>query len=45
MAPPGKQVNYVHRESGELRAERIYGERELRFLYETWCGLAISPAC
>jgi hypothetical protein len=45
MAPPGKQVNYVHRESGELRAERIYGERELRFLYETWWGSALLHAC
>ena len=41
MAPPSSEINYVHRETGELRAERIYGERELRLLYETWWGSAL----
>jgi phosphatidylserine decarboxylase len=44
MAPPSKEINYVHRESGELRAERVYGERELRLLYETWWGSALLHA-
>jgi phosphatidylserine decarboxylase len=38
MAPPSNDIAYVHRESGQLRLERVYGERELRFLYETWWG-------
>jgi len=38
MAPPSNDITYVHRESGELRTEWVYGERELRLLYETWWG-------
>jgi phosphatidylserine decarboxylase len=44
MAPPSSEINYVHRETGELRAERVYGERELRLLYETWWGSALLHA-
>jgi len=38
MAPPSNEITYIHRESGELRVERVYGEREIRHLYETWWG-------
>ena len=41
MAPAGKEITYIHRESGELRTERVYGERELRLFYETWWGHAL----
>ena len=44
MAPPVNEITYVHRESGELRVERVYGERELRILYETWWGGALLHA-
>jgi len=44
MAPPVNQIRFVHRETGELRVERVYGERELRFLYETWLGAALLNA-
>jgi phosphatidylserine decarboxylase len=41
MAPVPNAITYVHRESGELRTERVYGERALRLLYETWWGHAL----
>jgi phosphatidylserine decarboxylase len=44
MAPPVNEITYVHRESGELRVERVYGERELRLLYETWWGALLLHA-
>ena len=44
MTPPSSEINYIHRETGELRTERVYGERELRLLYETWWGSALLHA-
>ncbi len=41
MAPTRNEIAFVDRESGELRAEQVYGERELRLLYETWWGVAL----
>lgn len=41
MAPTRNEITFVDRESGELRAEQVYGERELRFLYETRWGPAL----
>ena len=41
MALASNEISYIHRESSELRTERVYGERELRFLYETRLGSAI----
>jgi phosphatidylserine decarboxylase len=41
MAPPSSEINYIHRKTGELRAERVYGERGLHLLYETWWGSAL----
>jgi phosphatidylserine decarboxylase len=41
MASTSNEITFVDRESGELRAEQVYGERELRFLYETRWGLAL----
>jgi phosphatidylserine decarboxylase len=44
MAPPSSEINYIHRETGEMRAERVYGERGLRLLYETWWGSVLLHA-
>ena len=41
MATAHNEITYVQRESGALRTERVYGERELRLLYETWWGTAL----
>lgn len=41
MVPASNEITYVHRESGALRTECVYGERELRLLYETWWGTAL----
>jgi len=41
MAAPSNEITFINRESGELQPERVYGERELRFLYETWFGHAL----
>jgi phosphatidylserine decarboxylase len=41
MDLPSEPINFIHRESGEVRVERVYGERELRILYETWWGAAL----
>jgi phosphatidylserine decarboxylase len=38
MALSSNRITYIHRESGELRTEPVYGERALRLLYETWWG-------
>jgi phosphatidylserine decarboxylase len=44
MDSPSNPINFVHRESGEVRVERVYGERELRILYETWWGAVLLHA-
>jgi len=44
MTPPSKLITYIHRESGELQTERVFGERELRCLYETRWGAAFLHA-
>ncbi len=44
MPPATNEITYVHRESGEVRGERVYGGRELRLLYETWWGLVLLHA-
>lgn len=41
MAPARNEITFVDRESGELCVEQVYGERELRLLYETWWGPAL----
>ena len=38
MPLPRSETTYIHRETGALRTERVYGERALRLLYETWWG-------
>ncbi|MBI2930644.1 MAG: phosphatidylserine decarboxylase [Planctomycetes bacterium] len=32
------EIRFRDRETGELRAELVFGEKELRFLYEHWLG-------
>ena len=45
MTPARADISYIHRESGELRTERVYGERELRILYETrWGAMLLHGA-
>jgi phosphatidylserine decarboxylase len=44
MATSWTETRFVHRETGELRTERVYGERELRILYGTWWGAALLHA-
>jgi len=38
MPPAINEITYIHRETRELRTERVYGGRELRLLYESWWG-------
>lgn len=40
MVSTSNETTFVDRESGELRVEQVYGERELRILYETRWGFA-----
>lgn len=44
MTSPNNLIRYIHRESGELRDERVYGEHGLRCLYETRWGAALLHA-
>lgn len=44
MPPAINEITYIHRETGELRTERVYGERELRLLYESWWGSVLLHA-
>jgi phosphatidylserine decarboxylase len=44
MTASRNEIRFVDRESKEHRVERVYGERALRFLYETRWGTALLHA-